>query len=53
MLQNLSDEIRECFRRAEECRRLSKTALSQSAIQDYLNMEQRWLNLARSYEFTE
>jgi hypothetical protein len=53
MLQNLSEEIRECLRRAEECRQLSKTALSQSAIQDYLNMEQRWLNLARSYEFTE
>jgi hypothetical protein len=32
---------------------LSKTALNPSAIQDYLNMEQRWLNLARSYEFTE
>jgi hypothetical protein len=32
MLQNLSEEIRECLRRAEECRRLSKTALSPSAI---------------------
>src|SRR5262245_1278760 len=45
--------IRECLRRAEECKRLSKTALSLSAIQDYLDMEQRWLKLARSYEFTE
>ena len=53
MLQNLSEEIRECLRRAEECRRLSKTALSASAIQDYLDMEQRWLALARSYEFSE
>jgi len=53
MLQNFSEEIRECLRRAEECRRLSKTALSASAIQDYLEMEQRWLALARSYEFTE
>jgi hypothetical protein len=33
--------------------RLSETALSQSAIKDYLDMEQRWLNLARSYEFAE
>jgi hypothetical protein len=32
---------------------LSKTALSASAIQDYLDMEQRWLNLSRSYEFAE
>ena len=53
MLQNLSEEIRECLRRAEECKRLSKTALSPSAIEDYLNMEHRWLTLARSYEFAE
>ena len=53
MLQNLSAEIRECLRRAEECKRLSKTAFSPSAIEDYLQMEQRWLNLARSYEFAE
>jgi hypothetical protein len=53
MLQNLSEEIRECLRRAEECKRLSKTVQSPSAIQDYLEMEQRWLNLAHSYEFTE
>jgi hypothetical protein len=53
MLQNLSEEIRECLRRAEECRRLSKTALSTSAIQDYLDMEQRWLALAHSYGFAE
>jgi chromosome segregation ATPase len=53
MLQSLSEEIRECLRRAEECRRLAKTALSTSAIQDYVDMAQRWLALARSYEFTE
>jgi len=53
MLQNLSEEIRECLRRAEECKRLSKTAQSTSAIEDYLNMEHRWLTLARSYEFAE
>jgi hypothetical protein len=32
---------------------LAKTAYSASAIQEYLEMEHRWLNLARSYEFTE
>ena len=53
MLQNLSEEIRDCLRRGEECKRLSKTALSASAIQSYLEMEQRWLDLARSYEFAE
>ena len=53
MLQNLSEEIRECLRRAEECKRMSRAALSPSAIQEYLEMERRWLALARSYEFTE
>jgi len=53
MLQTLSEEIRECLRLAEECKRLSKTAMTPSAIKDYLDMEQRWLNLARSYEFSE
>ena len=52
MPQNLSEEIRECLRLAEECR-LSKTAPSPSAIKNYLDIEQRWLNLARSYEFAE
>jgi hypothetical protein len=51
MLQNLSNEVRECLRRAEECKRLAKTGLTPSAIKDYLDMEHRWLNLARSYEF--
>jgi hypothetical protein len=53
MLQNLSEEIRECLRRAEECRLLSKTAPSPAAIKGYLDMEERWLTLARSYEFSE
>jgi len=53
MLQNLSEEIRECLRRAEECRRMAKTALTPFAIKDYLEMEQRWFALAHGYEFTE
>ena len=53
MLQNLSEEVRECLCRAEECKRLSKTALTPFAIKDYLEMEQRWLTLAHSYEFAE
>jgi hypothetical protein len=51
MLQNLSEEIRECLRHPEECKRKSRTALSASAIQEYLEMERHWLALA-SYEFT-
>ena len=47
MLQNLSEEIRECLCLAEECKRSSKNALTPSAIKDCLDMEQRWLNIAR------
>ena len=32
---------------------MSRTALSPSAILEYLEMERRWLALARGYEFTE
>jgi hypothetical protein len=46
-------KARECLHSAEECKRLSKIALTASAIKDYLEMEQHWLSLARSYEFTE
>jgi len=51
LLQNLSEEIRECLRRA--CKRLAEAALTEAAKTDYLDVEQRWLSLARSYEFTE
>jgi hypothetical protein len=53
MLQNISKDICECYRRADECRGLADTKTSQSVRADYLRMEQRWLALARSYEFTE
>jgi hypothetical protein len=32
---------------------VSKTSLNASVIKDYLEMEQRWLALAQSYEFAE
>ena len=47
MLQNLSEEIRERVRLAEECKRSSKTALTPSPIKACLDLEQRWLNIAR------
>jgi len=53
MLQNLSEEIRECHRRAEECRRLAEEARTKTGKADYLDMGGRWLSLARSYEFAE
>ena len=53
MLQNLSKDIRECYRRAEECRHKAQTASTELMKANFLQMEQRWLSLARSYEVTE
>jgi hypothetical protein len=53
MLQNLSREIRYCYGRAEECKRLAATALTDDIKADFLAMERRWFFLARSYEFSE
>jgi hypothetical protein len=53
MLQNLSKDIRECYQRAEQSRRLAETAVTPSAKEDFLATEQRWVSLARSYEFAE
>jgi hypothetical protein len=46
MLKNL-DQIRECYLRAEKCRRWP------SIREDYFSMERRWLSLARGYEFAK
>jgi hypothetical protein len=53
MLQNLSNEIRECYLRAEQCKRLAEAAFTSSAESDFLAMETRWLSLAHSYELAE
>ena len=53
MLKNLSEEIRECLQHAEDCARKAATQSCPNLKQDFLGLEQRWLSLARSYEFTE
>ena len=53
MLNNLNEEICECYRHAEDC---ALKAIAHSDLelkQDFLDLEQRWLFLARSYEFSE
>jgi hypothetical protein len=52
MLKNL-DQIRECYLRAEKCRRWPATASPPSIREDYFSMERRWLSLARGYEFAK
>jgi hypothetical protein len=53
MLVSLSDQVRECLRHAEDCARQASSHSDPRLRQDFLEMEARWLKLARSYEFTE
>jgi hypothetical protein len=53
MLKVLSEDVRECYRRAEECARQAKAQLNPEHRRDFLDLELRWLKLARSYEVSE
>ena len=53
LLEKSTENIRECYRRADYCGR--KAAAQRNIIfrQEFLDCERRWLSLARSYERTE
>jgi hypothetical protein len=53
MLQNLSGEVQHCLRHAEDCAQRAKSETDPSLQRDFLEMELRWLKLARSYQFAE
>jgi hypothetical protein len=53
MLQKFSDEILECYQFADQGRRTADETDDLSRKQDYLDMEARWLQLARSPAFLE
>lgn len=53
MLNNLSEQIRECLRHAEDCARNAAAQTDPKLKEDFFDMERRWLFLARSYEFTD
>ena len=53
MLENLDQQVRECLRRAEESAERAKRAPNPDIRRDFLEMEGRWLNLARNYQFLE
>jgi len=53
VLQNLSDKVRLCYARAAEARERADEVLDPEAKADFLNMERRWLKLARSFELGE
>ena len=53
MLNNLSEQIRECLRHAEDCAGSAAAQTDPQLKEDFLGMERRWLFLPRSYELTE
>jgi PAS domain S-box-containing protein len=53
MLVKLSEKIRDCHERAAEARRKAEAIDDPALRADFLDMEERWLTLARSYGFTE
>jgi len=53
MLQKLGTQVKECYRRAAESRASAERASDPKFKADLLDMEERWLALARSYELSE
>src|SRR5262249_21259174 len=54
MLNNLSEQIRECLEHAEDCARKAAEQPNGSRLkQDFLNLEKRWLELSRSFQLGE
>jgi len=53
VLQKVSADVRECYQHADECRKEAERAFTPEERQDFLDMEARWLSLARNYEFAE
>jgi hypothetical protein len=52
MLNDVSEQIRDCLRHAEDCARKAAAQSDPTLKADFLDMERRWLSLARSYELT-
>jgi hypothetical protein len=53
VLQKVSADVRECYQHADECRRWAEQAFTAEDRKDFLDMQARWLSLARNYEFAE
>ena len=53
LLRNLRENIRECYRHADDCRRRANEERNPIFRQDFLDCERRWLLLARGHEQAE
>jgi hypothetical protein len=53
MLEKLSEQIRDCYAHATDCARKAAAQTDPRLKQDFLDMERRWLALAKSYELSQ
>jgi len=53
MLNNLSEQIRDCLLHAGDCAQKAAAQKDPGLRDDFLRLEKRWLELARSMEFAE
>ncbi len=53
MFVSVSREASECYRQAAKCADVARIQSDPKRRQEYLEMQRRWLGLARSYEFAE
>jgi PAS domain S-box-containing protein len=53
VLHKLSDQIRACHERAAEAERRAEAAVDPALKADYSRAAERWISLARNYEFTD
>ena len=53
MWENVAEEVHECLRHAEECATRAKNEPHPAIQRDFIDMELRWLQLARSYQFLD
>ena len=53
VLNNLSEQIRDCLQHAEDCAQRAAAQTDPRLREDFLRLEKRWLDLVRSMEFAE
>jgi len=53
MFQKTSTQVADCYDRAGESRAMAAAAANENDKTEYLNIERRWIMLARSYELSE
>jgi hypothetical protein len=53
VLNNLSEQIRDCLRHAEECAQKAAAQTDPGLRDGWLRFERRWREMARSWEFAE